>query len=244
MGSEMCIRDRNMGGKSTFMRQNALITLLACVGSHVPASRAVIGPVDRIFTRIGASDDLASGQSTFMVEMTETANILHNATEHSLVLMDEVGRGTSTYDGLALAWAAAEHLSTQNQALCLFATHYFELTRMADEFPGVRNVHLDAVEHDGRIVFMHQVREGAASKSYGIQVAELAGLPAMALNTARAHLDTLEQSSVTHPQTQPAAQPNISTCAAHNDAEAPAANPTAALANSFTPQLDLSLIHI
>ena len=189
----LIITGPNMGGKSTFMRQNALITLLACIGSYVPANRAVIGPIDRIFTRIGASDDLASGQSTFMVEMTETANILHNATEQSLVLMDEVGRGTSTFDGLALAWAAAEHLGTQNRALCLFATHYFELTRMAEEFDSIRNVHLDAVEHDGRIVFMHQVREGAANKSYGIQVAELAGLPTAALNTARAHLEALEQ---------------------------------------------------
>ncbi len=190
----LIITGPNMGGKSTFMRQNALITLLACMGSYVPANRAVIGPIDRIFTRIGASDDLASGQSTFMVEMTETANILHNATEHSLVLMDEVGRGTSTYDGLALAWAAAQHLGTQNNALCLFATHYFELTDMAEQFGSIRNVHLDAVEHEGKIVFMHQVKAGAANKSYGIQVAELAGLPAAALNTAREHLASLEQS--------------------------------------------------
>jgi len=188
----LIITGPNMGGKSTFMRQNALITLLACMGSYVPANRAIIGPVDRIFTRIGASDDLASGQSTFMVEMTETANILHNATEQSLVLMDEVGRGTSTYDGLALAWAAAEHLGTVNKALCLFATHYFELTDMAEQFSSIRNVHLDAVEHDGRIVFMHQVREGSANKSYGIQVAELAGLPTVALKTARSHLEALE----------------------------------------------------
>lgn len=185
----------NMGGKSTFMRQNALITLLACVGSYVPANRAVIGPIDRIFTRIGASDDLASGQSTFMVEMTETANILHNATTESLVLMDEVGRGTSTFDGLALATAAAEHLATVNGALCLFATHYFELTDMAERLDSIRNVHLDAVEHDGKIVFMHQVREGAANKSYGIQVAELAGLPTAALQTAKAHLSALENQS-------------------------------------------------
>ncbi len=188
----LIITGPNMGGKSTFMRQNALITLLACVGSYVPANRALIGPVDRIFTRIGASDDLASGQSTFMVEMTETANILHNATEQSLVLMDEVGRGTSTYDGLALAGAAAEHLGTQNKALCLFATHYFELTDMAKRFSNIRNVHLDAIEHEGRIVFMHQVKEGAANKSYGIQVAELAGLPAAALAVARARLADLE----------------------------------------------------
>lgn len=185
----------NMGGKSTFMRQNALITLLACVGSYVPANRAIIGPIDRIFTRIGASDDLTSGQSTFMVEMTETANILHNATTESLVLMDEVGRGTSTFDGLALATAAAEHLATVNGALCLFATHYFELTDMAERLDCIRNVHLDAVEHDGKIVFMHQVKEGAANKSYGIQVAELAGLPAAALQKARAHLSALEKLS-------------------------------------------------
>jgi DNA mismatch repair protein MutS len=182
----------NMGGKSTFMRQCALIVLLAYTGSWVPAQSARIGPVDRIFTRIGASDDLARGQSTFMVEMTEAALILRNATEHSLVLMDEVGRGTSTYDGLALAWACADHLARINRSWCLFATHYFELTRLADERPGVDNVHLDAVEHEGRIVFMHRIKAGSTDRSYGLQVAALAGLPTEALDTARQRLQLLE----------------------------------------------------
>lgn len=186
----------NMGGKSTFMRQNALIALLAHTGSFVPARSARIGPVDRIFTRIGASDDLASGQSTFMVEMTESANILRNATEHSLVLMDEVGRGTSTYDGLALAWACAHHLCVINRAMCLFATHYFELTVMSELHDSVGNVHLDAVEHNGRIIFMHQIKTGAASRSYGLQVAELAGLPGPALQYARKRLVALENPEV------------------------------------------------
>ncbi|MBX2824034.1 MAG: DNA mismatch repair protein MutS [Gammaproteobacteria bacterium] len=182
----------NMGGKSTFMRQNALIVLLACIGCPVPASSATIGPIDRIFTRIGASDDLSSGQSTFMVEMTEAANILHNATPHSLVLMDEIGRGTSTYDGLSLAWACAEHLATSNRALCLFATHYFELTELAELFGGIDNIHLDAIEHDGGIVFMHKAKAGAANRSYGLEVAKLAGLPAAALQTATQKLNSLE----------------------------------------------------
>ncbi|MEM9601902.1 MAG: DNA mismatch repair protein MutS [Pseudomonadota bacterium] len=196
----------NMGGKSTYMRQTALITLLAHVGSYVPADRAVIGPLDRIFTRIGASDDLASGRSTFMVEMTEAANILHNANENSLVLMDEIGRGTSTYDGLALAWACAERLARHNRALTLFATHYFELTALADAEPGVENVHLDASEHRGEIVFMHRVKSGPANRSYGLQVAKLAGLPAPVVNVAAAKLRELEspgQSSTAN--TSPAA---------------------------------------
>ena len=182
----------NMGGKSTFMRQCALIALLAHTGCHVPAEAARVGPIDRIFTRIGASDDLARGQSTFMVEMTESAHILRNATSESLVLMDEVGRGTSTWDGLALAWACAEHLATVNRALCLFATHYFELTAMERLHAGVANVHLDAVEHAGRIVFMHAIKGGATDRSYGLQVAELAGLPPAALDSARARLAALE----------------------------------------------------
>ncbi|PID60868.1 MAG: DNA mismatch repair protein MutS [Gammaproteobacteria bacterium] len=182
----------NMGGKSTFMRQNALIALLAHTGSHVPASAARIGPIDRIFTRIGASDDLARGQSTFMVEMIEAANILRNATADSLVLMDEIGRGTSTWDGLALAWACAEHLASNNRALCLFATHYFELTELADSHEAIDNVHLDAVEHEGRIIFMHSIRTGATNRSYGLQVAELAGLPDSALQYARERLELLE----------------------------------------------------
>ncbi len=185
----------NMGGKSTFMRQCALIVLLAHVGSWVPAHAAQIGPVDRIFTRIGASDDLARGQSTFMVEMTEAALILRNATPLSLVLMDEVGRGTSTWDGLALAWACADHLARVNRSWCLFATHYFELTRMADTTHAVDNVHLDAVEHDGHIVFMHRIKAGATDRSYGLQVAALAGLPAKALETAQHRLHLLEQGS-------------------------------------------------
>lgn len=202
----LLITGPNMGGKSTFMRQTALIALLAHTGSHVPASSATIGPIDRIFTRIGASDDLARGQSTFMVEMTEASHILRNATENSLVLMDEVGRGTSTYDGLSLAWACAEHLAENNRALCLFATHYFELTAMASSHPTIANVHLDAVEHDGKIVFMHRIRTGATNRSYGLQVAQLAGMPEHALNYAReklAQLEALNQietPSVSHPE--------------------------------------------
>ncbi|MBB5019250.1 DNA mismatch repair protein MutS [Chitinivorax tropicus] len=189
----LLITGPNMGGKSTYMRQNALIVLLAHVGSLVPASRALIGPVDRIFTRIGASDDLAGGRSTFMVEMTETANILHHATEHSLVLMDEVGRGTSTFDGLALAYAIARHLLEKNGSYTLFATHYFELTRLSQAFPMAANVHLDAVEHKDRIVFLHAVQDGPASQSYGIQVAQLAGVPTPVIRSAKRHLAELEQ---------------------------------------------------
>ena len=185
----------NMGGKSTFMRQAALIALLANAGSCVPATHCRIGPIDRIFTRIGASDDLSSGQSTFMVEMTEAANILHNATANSLVLMDEIGRGTSTYDGLSLAWACADHLARRNHSLCLFATHYFELTELEGQLPGVENIHLDAMEHDGDIIFMHKAKAGAASRSYGLQVARLAGLPAAALAEATLRLQQLESAS-------------------------------------------------
>ncbi len=183
----------NMGGKSTYMRQTALITLMAYIGCFVPAESASLGPVDRIFTRIGASDDLASGRSTFMVEMSETATILHHATEHSLVLMDEIGRGTSTYDGLSLAWACADYLATRIKALTLFATHYFELTELANTLQGVVNVHLDAVEHGDDIVFMHHVQDGAASKSFGLQVAQLAGVPKAVINQARQKLSQLEQ---------------------------------------------------
>ncbi|MBU2179628.1 MAG: DNA mismatch repair protein MutS, partial [Gammaproteobacteria bacterium] len=183
----------NMGGKSTYMRQAALIVLMAYIGSFVPAQAATLGPIDRIFTRIGASDDLASGRSTFMVEMTETATILHHATAQSLVLMDEIGRGTSTYDGLSLAWACADYLATKLHALTLFATHYFELTELASLLPGVVNVHLDAVEHDEHIVFMHQVQDGAASKSYGLQVAQLAGVPKKVIQQAKQKLAQLEQ---------------------------------------------------
>lgn len=189
----LMITGPNMGGKSTYMRQTALIALMAAIGSFVPAEQAVIGPIDRIFTRIGASDDLASGRSTFMVEMTETATILHHATAQSLVLMDEIGRGTSTYDGLSLAWACADYLANQLQALTLFATHYFELTSLAQQLPAVANVHLDAVEHGDGIVFMHHVQEGAASKSFGLQVAQLAGVPRPVIQLARQKLRQLEQ---------------------------------------------------
>lgn len=183
----------NMGGKSTFMRQAALIVLLAHIGSFVPAQHAKIGIVDRIFTRIGSSDDLAGGRSTFMVEMTETANILHNATAQSLVLMDEIGRGTSTFDGLALAWACAKHLAENAKAFTLFATHYFEITSLPQTIPGIANVHLNATEHHDNIVFLHKVQEGPASKSYGLQVAKLAGIPASVLAQAQEQLHLLEQ---------------------------------------------------
>ena len=185
----------NMGGKSTYMRQTALIVLMAHIGSFVPATKAVIGTIDRIFTRIGASDDLASGRSTFMVEMTEAANILNNATEKSLVLMDEIGRGTSTFDGLSLAWSCAEHLANVNRSFTLFATHYFELTSLVDEIKTVCNVHLDAVEHDDTIVFMHAVKKGPANQSYGLQVAKLAGVPNSVIKSAKKKLLKLERQS-------------------------------------------------
>ena len=194
----LVITGPNMGGKSTYMRQNALIVLLAHIGSYVPASRAMVGPIDRIFTRIGAGDDLSRGQSTFMVEMSETANILHNATEHSLVLMDEVGRGTSTYDGLSLARAAAVHLARNSRAYTLFATHYFELTELAGEFPAIANVHLDAVEYGEQLVFMHAVKDGPANRSFGLQVAALAGLPKSVIADARRTLAELERGMHNH----------------------------------------------
>ena len=182
----------NMGGKSTYMRQAALITLLAHTGSFVSATAARVGPIDRIFTRIGASDDLARGRSTFMVEMSETAHILHNATARSLVLLDEIGRGTSTYDGLALAWATADYIARHIGAFTLFATHYFELTALPSEVHAAANVHLDAVEHRGDVVFLHSIREGPASQSYGIEVAKLAGVPGAVLADARRRLTDLE----------------------------------------------------
>jgi DNA mismatch repair protein MutS len=194
----------NMGGKSTFMRQTALIAILAHIGCFVPAESAEIGPIDRIFTRIGASDDLTGGRSTFMVEMTETANILHHATENSLILMDEIGRGTSTFDGLALAWAIAEHLAKNVKGYCLFATHYFELTSLADQFSNTLNVHLSAVEHHDKIVFLHQVQQGAASQSYGLQVAALAGVPKPIIQRAKQILGDLEKGQ--HQPAKPAAQ--------------------------------------
>lgn len=191
----LVITGPNMGGKSTLMRQTALIVLLAHMGSYVPAQRAVIGPVDRVFTRIGAADDLAGGRSTFMVEMVEAANILNNATPASLVLLDEIGRGTSTYDGLALAWACAAHLAGKVRAFTLFATHYFELTALPEEFDAVANVHLEAVEHAHRIVFLHRVRPGPANRSYGLQVAAIAGVPRSVIDAARAMLESLEAES-------------------------------------------------
>ena len=199
----LVITGPNMGGKSTYMRQAALITILAHIGCYVPAESLRIGPVDRIFTRIGASDDIAGGRSTFMVEMTETATILNNATESSLVLMDEIGRGTSTFDGLSLAWAAAHHMGDKVQAFTLFATHYFELTALADEIPACSNAHLDATEHKGQLVFLHAVKPGPANKSYGLQVAALAGVPPIVIRRARRFLALLEtQQTGEHPQTQ------------------------------------------
>jgi DNA mismatch repair protein MutS len=197
----LLITGPNMGGKSTFMRQVALITLLAYIGSYVPAASATIGPIDRIFTRIGATDDLAGGRSTFMVEMTESAAILNGATEHSLVLMDEVGRGTSTFDGLALAWAIARHLIDASRSFTLFATHYFELTQLPESHPSAANVHLSAVEHKDSIVFLHAVQAGPASQSYGLQVAQLAGVPQGVIKAARKHLARLESQALdTTPQ--------------------------------------------
>ena len=195
----LLITGPNMGGKSTYMRQVALIALLAHIGSYVPASRCVLGPLDRIFTRIGASDDLASGRSTFMVEMTEAAAILHHASPNSLVLMDEIGRGTSTFDGMSLAFAILRHLIEKNRSLTLFATHYFELTRMSHEYSELANVHLGAVEHNDRIVFMHAVEEGPANQSYGIQVAALAGIPGTVVRAARKQLREFEQRAAIDP---------------------------------------------
>ncbi len=200
----LVITGPNMGGKSTYMRQTALIVLLAHIGSFVPAASCELSLVDRIFTRIGSSDDLAGGRSTFMVEMSETANILHNATDKSLVLMDEVGRGTSTFDGLSLAWAAAECLA-QLRAYTLFATHYFELTVLPESEPLVTNVHLNATEHNERIVFLHRVLPGPASQSYGLAVAQLAGVPGKVISRAKEHLQRLETTSLPHEQ--PRAKP-------------------------------------
>jgi DNA mismatch repair protein MutS len=196
----LVITGPNMGGKSTYMRQTALIVILAHIGSFVPADRVRIGPIDRIFTRIGASDDLAGGRSTFMVEMTETATILNNATEQSLVLMDEIGRGTSTFDGLSLAWAAAHYMGETSCAFTLFATHYFELTALAQELASCGNVHLDATEHEGQLVFLHAVKPGPANQSYGLQVAALAGVPREVIRRAKVYLSTLESQQVANVQ--------------------------------------------
>jgi DNA mismatch repair protein MutS len=199
----LVITGPNMGGKSTFMRQTALIVVLARIGSYVPASSACIGPVDRVFTRIGASDDLAGGRSTFMLEMTEAANILNNATDHSLVLMDEVGRGTSTYDGLSLAWACATHIAKHVRAFTLFATHYFELTSLANDLDNCVNVHLDATEHADKLIFLHAVKEGPANQSYGLQVAALAGVPPRVITAAKKYLHELEKRSLQTPGSKP-----------------------------------------
>jgi len=209
----------NMGGKSTYMRQTALIVLMAHMGSFVPADRALIGPVDQVFTRIGASDDLASGRSTFMVEMNEAANILNNATRHSLVLMDEIGRGTSTFDGLALAWSCAEKLVRDISAYTLFATHYFEMTQLPELFEQARNVHLDAIEHGDKIVFMHQVKEGAANQSYGLQVAQLAGVPTDVIQAAKLKLHQLEQSRYQSDEAQNQPQPDLFVRPQHSELE-------------------------
>ncbi len=222
----LLITGPNMGGKSTFMRQVALITLMAHIGSFVPAQSARIGPIDAIFTRIGASDDLASGRSTFMVEMTEAAAILHGATEHSLVLMDEIGRGTSTFDGLALAFAIARQLLDKNRSLTLFATHYFELTRLNSDYPECANVHLDAVEHGHRIVFMHAVEDGPASQSYGIEVAALAGIPPAVVRDARRRLRVLENQSVGSSE-----QPDLFAALPADEPEAPSHPAIGALAS-------------
>jgi DNA mismatch repair protein MutS len=198
----LIITGPNMGGKSTYMRQIALIVLLAHIGSFVPASQANIGTIDRIFTRIGAADDLASGRSTFMVEMTETANILHNASSNSLVLMDEIGRGTSTFDGLSLAFACAEYLAKNIKAYTLFATHYFELTSLADEISTLKNVHFSATEHGEKIIFLHTVNDGPANQSYGIQVAQLAGVPRPVILLAKTKLRELENQAHHHSPVQ------------------------------------------
>jgi len=206
----LIITGPNMGGKSTYMRQTALIVLLAHIGSYVPAEEAAIGEIDRIFTRIGASDDLAGGRSTFMVEMTETANILHNATANSLVLLDEIGRGTSTFDGLALAWACAEHIAKKIKCLTLFATHYFELTTLPEKHKNVSNIHLSATEHNNQIIFLHNVKQGPASQSYGLQVASLAGVPQKVINNAKSKLIELENQN--RPTSEPSGQQQLALC--------------------------------
>ncbi|QCU89723.1 DNA mismatch repair protein MutS [Thiomicrorhabdus sediminis] len=228
----------NMGGKSTYMRQTALIALMAFMGSYVPADKAVLGPIDRIFTRIGASDDLTSGRSTFMVEMTETANILHHATEQSLILMDEVGRGTSTFDGLALAWAIAEHMAQSVKGYCLFATHYFELTTLTERFANTINVHLDAIEHHDSIVFLHQVQDGPASQSYGLQVAALAGVPHDVIALAKQHLNQLENQTIAQTQLAQTDNDQPANSAATVTEQAPAINEPIQQFDMFVSQPD------
>jgi DNA mismatch repair protein MutS len=246
----LVITGPNMGGKSTYMRQAALIAILAHIGSFVPAAQATLGPLDRIFTRIGAGDDLAGGRSTFMVEMSETANILHNASERSLILMDEIGRGTSTFDGLSLAWSTARHIATQLRAFTLFATHYFELTTLADEVEGIANVHLDAAEHRDGIVFLHAVQPGPASRSYGLAVAQLAGVPREVIGDARRYLAQLEAQAARHaaaasgPQGElafdppPPAAPEVDERAARVQARLLEADP-----DGLTPRAALSLVY-
>jgi DNA mismatch repair protein MutS len=241
----LVITGPNMGGKSTYMRQTALIVLLAYAGGFVPARRAVLGPVDRIFSRIGASDDLAGGRSTFMVEMEETANILNNATEQSLVLMDEIGRGTSTFDGLSLAWACAVELARRIRAFTLFATHYFELTTLPEEHAGIANVHLDAVEHGDSIVFLHSVKEGPANQSYGLQVAGLAGVPRTVIERARKRLRELETAAREHADRE---QPQLALFGAPSPDSAPSADPlrerlTALSLDDLTPRQALELLY-
>ena len=205
----LLITGPNMGGKSTYMRQTALIAILAHIGSYVPARHCVLGPIDRIYTRIGAADDLAGGRSTFMVEMTETANILNNASDKSLILMDEIGRGTSTFDGLSLAWAAAHFIGEKIRSFTLFATHYFELTTLAEELDGCVNVHLDATEHGDELVFLHSVKPGPADRSYGLQVAQLAGVPLSVIKRARSYLEALERRRDTAIPQDPSAQVDL-----------------------------------
>lgn len=240
----MMITGPNMGGKSTYMRQVALVVIMAQIGSYVPAFSASVGIVDRVFTRMGSSDDLAGGRSTFMVEMTETANILNNASAKSLVLMDEVGRGTSTFDGLSLAWSCALNLAQDIGALTLFATHYFEMTQLADQLPQVDNVHLDATEHHDNIIFMHKVLPGPASQSYGLQVAKLAGVPHQVIIEARQKLQHLEQneSLSTSKKSTPTATP------LQSDLFSSLAHPIEALlkdnkADELTPRQALDLIY-
>jgi len=228
----LIITGPNMGGKSTYMRSIALVVVLAHLGSFVPATSAQIGPVDRIFTRIGAADDLAGGRSTFMVEMTETANILHNASAHSLVLMDEIGRGTSTFDGLSLAYAVARHMAERLRACTLFATHYFELTALAAEIDGCANVHLDATEHADSLVFLHAVKDGPANRSFGLQVAQLAGVPREIIAQARRYMAQLEAGSLATARAVSAAQAELPLFAA------PLAAPVAAAPAPAAPPLE------
>jgi len=230
-----------MGGKSTYMRQAALIVILAGIGSYVPAGAARIGPVDRVFTRIGAADDLAGGRSTFMVEMTEAANILNNATRDSLVLMDEIGRGTSTFDGLSLAWACARHLGREIGAFTLFATHYFELTALADELPACANVHLDATEHGDQLIFLHAVKDGPANQSYGLQVARLAGVPKNVVGEARRYLQELERRE--HATRPPTPQQELDLAPARDPAEVAALEALAGVdPDSLSPRDALDLV--